>query len=440
MGYNGSDERLGLNFDYLKYHESRGAYSLMMNVPSIETKSFDNSLANSSGMNRFERGNARNNVSSSPWRSKAFGNNILGSQRQKKTRTINRKRKIKGSRSKKRSIVEGWMIRQHSNPSRKQSTTSHIFKRHYFVLFENGQLKQYESRIAFNSGSAYPELIAELKKAKFLRIYPHTHLPHNGFEINFGFESIWLCPESLKSFEAWYEKLIIFTEERLTSLRLSRLTTDSEALSTNTTTLVVVGDEGALVRPANARDTGSDHFWYAVAVCYYDMLQDPNNLARITAYRQFKMTDDMQYLTNGRNVNSSFGSHIPSFQRVYSFLKFLQETGNPAAYSAVTCLALMRRMCKENILALHTDNWQHFFLATLNVAHKARSGGVNLENIDNLWYNTDSRANEKQSSVFEWQSLTNLNFNVEVSSIEYNDVLQVLKGIEQNEPRDFNSQ
>ena len=100
----------------------------------------------------------------------------------------------------------------------------------------------------------------------------------------------------------------------------------------------------------------------------------------------------------------------------------------------------MRRMCKENILALHTDNWQHFFLATLNVAHKARSGGVNLENIDNLWYNTDSRANEKQSSVFEWQSLTNLNFNVEVSSIEYNDVLQVLKGIEQNEPRDFNSQ
>ena len=46
----------------------------------------------------------------------------------------------------------------------------------------------------------------------------------------------------------------------------------------------------------------------------------------------------------------------------------------------------------------------------------------------------------KSSLVYSNGVVDNLTLNVEVSSIEYNDVLQVLKGIEQNEPRDFNSQ
>ena len=306
--------------------------------------------------------------------------------------------------------------------------------RHYFVLFSNGKLKQYRSKVAYMSGSAYPELIAELRKAKFMKIYMHHELPHNGIEINFGFESIWLCPESLSSFEAWYERIIVFTEERITALRHSRSTTDKEAIATNVSTLVVLDTENALVRPANANDTGTDHFWYAVAVYYYDLLQSPLNLVKVTAYRQFELTTSLQYLTDETNANFSFGSHIPPFQQVYSFLLFLYRHGRPASYTAVTCLALMQRMIKEKGLVLHSGNWQQFFLATLNVAHKVRNGGVHLENISTLWLK--SGVNDKQSSVFEWQTLSNLNFNAEVRAVDYNSVLERLNIIEQEEPRD----
>ena len=114
-------------------------------------------------------------------------------------------------------LLEGWMIRQHINPMLGSVASQGQQIRHYFVLFANGKLKQYTSKVAYMSGSAYPELIAELRKAKFMKIYMHHELPHNGIEINFGFESIWLCPESLSSFEAWYERIIVFTEERITA-------------------------------------------------------------------------------------------------------------------------------------------------------------------------------------------------------------------------------
>eukprot|EP00943_MAST-04B_sp_MAST-4B-sp1_P002116 g2116.t1 len=426
MAWKNNNSGFDMEDEYNKYVELRGAE--VFSVPITESKK-----DSYNGFRKVGRKNDKRNVSSV---SSAFSldgewNPILKEQ---KTRIKSRKRK---NINLKTSLFEGWMIRQHRTSLLGSATdsTSNSFKRHYFVLLENGKLEQYDSRVSFLSSAAYPELVAELKNAKFLKIYSHSHLPHNGFELNFGFESIWLCPESLTEFEVWYEKLIIFTEERLTSLRENRTISDNEVLSTNITTLVLVGNEGALVRPGNARDTGSGHFWYAVAVYYYDMLQDPQNLSRITAYRQFQLTDPMHYLTDGRNVNASFGSHIPSFRRVYSFLMFIRDNGNPAAYSAVTCLALMIRMCKDNGIGLHTDNWQQFFLATLNVAHKSRNGGVNLENIDDLWYNTDSGINNKQSSVFEWQCMTNLNFKVEVSSIEYGEVLQKLKNIETSEPR-----
>ena len=57
-----------------------------------------------------------------------------------------------------------------------------------------------------------------------------------------------------------------------------------------------------------------------------------------------------------------------------------------------------------------------------------------MENISTLWLK--SGVNDKQSSVFEWQTLSNLNFNAEVRAADYNSVLERLNIIEQEEPRD----
>ena len=168
-----------------------------------------------------------------------------------------------------------------------------------------------------------------------------------------------------------------------------------------------------------------------MAVYYYDLSQSPLNLVKVTAYRQFELTTSLQYLTDETNANFSFGSHIPPFQQVYSFLLFLYRHGRPASYTAVTCLALMQRMIKEKGLVLHSGNWQQFFLATLNVAHKVRNGGVHLENIIPLWLK--SGVNDKQSSVFDRQTLSNLNFNAEVRAADHNSVLERLNIIEQEE-------
>ncbi len=165
-------------------------------------------------------------------------------------------------------------------------------------------------------------------------------------------------------------------------------------------------------------------------------MQSPENLAQVSLYRSFQVTEAIAYMGFQNIVSTAFDSHIPSFRKAFKFCKRVASEGGASFQSGVVCAALIRRMVTQKQIILHTKNWQPLLIAALNISHKSCHGGAALHNINEIWKTLDVPVNDLQANAFEWQCLEKLKFKVSASPEEYSRTIKALKVIENSEPRD----
>jgi len=328
----------------------------------------------------------------------------------------------------------GWMIRQHGGPSFMCGKDFDVrtIKRHYFSLSKVGELKQYDSSAAFYSSSSYPDLIADINKCKYVMLYVDQVLPNRGIEINFGEESIWVCPESVSKLGHWYDSLSAFSQDSHAASRTKQ--SSDTIIASKMVSLVSLSSEGPLVRPESANDGGTELFWYGISVIYFDLMLSTENVQHVNIYRSFYVSEAVAVLASNLHIRSAYDGILPSFSRVSKFVELLFKRSGASFRSGITCLALIKRMAKDKVVVIHTDNWQSLFLASLNISQKSCHEGAALRDIHELWHLLEVPINEAQANVFEWQCFQKLKFRVSVTPEEYAIMLKEIAMAEETEP------